>query len=96
MSNLLQVKVTSRTSSEDGQEFWEGTVSLDGVKPTKLARKSDGNTRFTTRSSVVGAARRFAERYGYSDVDLGESKSVTTTKKAAKKSVSSTSSSTSP
>lgn len=84
MSNPLQVKVTSRKSSDDASEFWEGTVTLEGVKPTKLSRKSDSSTKFTSRSSVVGAARRFAERYGYSDIDLGES--AAPAKKAAKKS----------
>lgn len=85
MSNALEVKVTSRKSS--GEEWWEGTISLEGVKPTKLARKSDGSTRFISRSAVQGAARRFAERYGYSEVDFGEQPAL---KKAAKKSVKST------
>ena len=70
-SNALQVKVATKTS-DDGQTWWEGTVSLEGVKPTKLARKSDGNVRFATRSALVGAARRFAERHAYSDVTLDE------------------------
>jgi hypothetical protein len=86
MSNALEVKVTSRKS--DGEEWWEGTVSLEGTKPTKLARKSDGSTRFTSRSAVQGAARRFADRYGYSDVDFGAEKPAL--KKAAKKSVKTT------
>jgi len=86
MSNALEVKVTSRKSGSE--EWWEGTLALEGVKPTKLARKSDGNTRFSSRSAVQGAARRFAERYGYSDVDFGAEKPAL--KKAAKKSVKST------
>lgn len=87
MSNALEVKVTSRKNTEG--EWWEGTVSLEGTKPTKLARKSDGSTQFTSRSAVQGAARRFAERYGYSDVDFGAAASTTAPalKKAAKKSV---------
>jgi len=83
MSNALEVKVTSRKSGSE--EWWEGTISLEGVKPTKLARKSDGSTHFTSRSAVQGAARRFADRYGYSDVDFGEAEKPAL-KKAAKKS----------
>lgn len=91
MSNALEVKVTSRKS--EGQEWWEGTVTLDGAKATKLSRKSDGSTRFTSRSAVQGAARRFAERYGYSDVDFGASNEAKpAVKKAAKRSVKATSS----
>lgn len=85
MSNALSVKVTSRKS--DGQEWWEGTVTLDGAKSTKLSRKSDGSTKFTSKSAVQGAAKRFAERYGYSDVDYGEKSETKLVKKAAKKSV---------
>lgn len=85
MSNALSVKVSSRKN--DGQEFWEGSVTLDGVKATKLARKSDGSTRFTSKSAVQGAAKRFADRYGYSDVDFGEKTEAKAVKKAAKKSV---------
>lgn len=93
MSNALEVKVTSRKS--EGQEWWEGTVALDGAKPTKLARKSDGSTRFTSRSAVQGAARRFAERYGYSDVDFGaKEEAKPAVKKAAKRSVKATPSAT--
>jgi hypothetical protein len=83
MSNALEVKVTARKG--DGQEWWEGTVTLDGVKPTKLTRKSDGMTRFTTKSAVQGAARRFAERYGYSGADFG-TEAKPAVKKAAKRS----------
>ena len=88
MSNALKVKVTSRKDSAG--EWWEGTVSLDGAKATKLSRKADDSTRFTTRASVQGAAKRFAERYGYNDVDYGTEKTVAkpaVIKKAAKKSV---------
>lgn len=87
MSNALEVKVTSRKG--DGAEWWEGTISLEGAKPTKLARKSDGSTRFTSRSAVQGAARRFADRYGYGDVDFGAAEKPAL-KKAAKKSVKTT------
>lgn len=81
MSNTLQVKVSPKKSGTD--EWYEGTVSISGLKPTKLARKSDGSTRFTSRSAVSGAARNLAKSLGFTDVDFGE----TTSKKAAKKSV---------
>lgn len=88
MSNTLQVKVSPKKSGTD--EWYEGTVSISGLKPTKLARKSDGSTRFTSRSAVSGAARNLAKSLGFTDVDFGE----TTSKKAAKKSVKKASSST--
>ena len=86
MSKALEVKVTSRKA--EGQEWWEATVSLDGAKPTKLTRKSDGSTRYTSRSVVPQAAKRFAERYGYTGVDYGTTEAKPTEmKKAAKRSV---------
>ncbi len=88
MSNALEVKVISRKSGES--EWYEGTVSLDGAKATKLARKSDGSTQFTSKSAVQGAARRFAERYGYNDVDFGTEAAKPAAKKAAKRSVKAT------
>jgi hypothetical protein len=86
MSNTLSVKVASRSSN--GEEWYEGTVSIAGLKPTKLARKSDGSTRFPTRSAVGGAARNLAKALGFSDVDLNDGSKATasTVKKAAKKS----------
>lgn len=83
MSNTLSVKVASR-KSETG-EWYEGTVSIAGLKPTKLARRSDGSTQFPTKSAVSGAARNLAKSLGFSDVDLADS-SKPALKKAAKKS----------
>jgi hypothetical protein len=85
MSNTLSVRVASR-KSETG-EWYEGTVSIAGLKPTKLARRSDGSTQFPTKSAVSGAARNLAKSLGFTDVDVNDSsKTATTLKKAAKKS----------
>ena len=86
MSNTLSVRVASR-KSETG-EWYEGTVSIAGLKPTKLARRSDGSTQFPTKSAVSGAARNLAKSLGFTDVDVEDSSKTASTplKKAAKKS----------
>lgn len=87
MSNTLSVRVASRKS--DAGDYYEGTVSIAGLKPTKLARRSDGSTQFPTKSAVSGAARNLAKSLGFTDVDVSDtSKTATpaTLKKAAKKS----------
>jgi hypothetical protein len=85
MSNTLSVRVASRKS--DTGEYYEGTVSIVGLKPTKLARRSDGSTQFPTKSAVSGAARSLAKSLGFSDVDVSDtSKPAVPQKKAAKKS----------
>jgi hypothetical protein len=70
MNNVLSVTVTNRKTSEG--EFYEGTVSIEGLKPTKLARKSDGSTMFPTRSAVSGAARNLAKSLGFADVSVSD------------------------
>jgi len=65
MKNTLSVKITS---SKDGG--YEGTVNITGLKPTKLARKIDGKTKFPTKASVSGAARTLSKSLGCSDIDL--------------------------
>lgn len=88
MSNTLSVRVASRKS--DAGDYYEGTVSIAGLKPTKLARRSDGSTQFPTKSAVSGAARNLAKSLGFTDVDVSDTtKAATPTaalKKAAKKS----------
>lgn len=91
MSNTLSVRVASRKS--DTGDYFEGTVSIAGLKPTKLARRSDGSTQFPTKSAVSGAARNLAKALGFTDVDVSDSSktaatpaAATTLKKAAKKS----------
>jgi len=83
MSNTLSVKVTNRKT--DQGEFFEGTVSISGLKPTKLARKSDGNTQFPTKSALSSAAKNLAKSLGFSGVEVAESKPEL--KKASKKQV---------
>lgn len=68
MSNTLSVRVSSR-KSESG-DCYEGTVTIAGLKPTKLARRSDGGTQFPTRSAVSGAARNLAKALGFTDIDV--------------------------
>ena len=60
---------------------FEGTVSLQGLKNTKLARK-DGTTVFATKSALSASVRSLAKRTG---LDF-ETVAPTATKKAAKKS----------
>lgn len=87
LTNTLSVRVASR-KTEQG-EWYEGTVSIQGLKPTKLARKSDGSTQFPTRSAVSGAARNLAKSLGFTDVDVTDATAASnkpTVKKAAKKS----------
>jgi len=89
MSNTLSVKLAARKSGE--ASWYEGTVSIVGLKPTKLARRSDGSTQFPTKSAVSGAARNLAKSLGFEDVDLSDGsvaapKVAKTVKSAAKKS----------
>lgn len=85
--SLLKVKISSRSQkSSDGTSstpVYEGTVSVPGLRPTKLVRKSDGSTTFSNRSAVTTAAKTLSRSLGFSDVDFGEEASQT--KKAAKK-----------
>lgn len=82
-TNELQVKVSER--QEGTQTWYEGTVSICGLKPTKLARKSDGSTRFATRSSITGAARTLATSLGYQGVASPEQPKRVAAKKSATK-----------
>jgi len=88
--NTMAVRVANR-KTESGQYF-EGTVSIAGLKPTKLARRSDGSTQFPTRAAVTNAAKTLAKSIGYSDVSIedsskpAKSSDSVTSKVAAKKS----------
>lgn len=61
---------------------FEGTVSLQGLKNTKLTRK-DGTTVFSTKSALSTSVRSLAKRTG---LDFETVAPATATKKAAKKS----------
>ena len=87
-TNELQVKVSER--QEGDQTWYEGTVSICGLKPTKLARKSDGSTKFATRSSLTGAARTLAANLGYQGVAAPEQPKRIAAKKSASPKQSST------
>lgn len=76
MANV-KLKVNARKDKE-GKEFFEGTVTLQGLKPAKL-QKADGSTKFSTKSSVSSSARSFAKRVGM------ELETETPPAKAAKK-----------
>jgi len=87
MSNTLSVRLSSRKTAEG--DVYEGTVSIAGLKPTKLVRRADGSTQFPTRSAVAGSARNLAKSLGFSDVGIVDASAPaqkTATKKAAKKS----------
>ncbi len=80
MSSELTVKVSEKAKNDE--KWFEATVSIDGLRPTKLARKSDGSTKFTTRSSVTSAAKRLATTLGFQGVAVD---APAPAKKAAKK-----------
>ena len=85
MSNTLTVRLASRKTAEG--EYYEATVDICGVRPTKLVRKADNTTRFPTKSSAQGAVRNFAKTYNFTSVNIIDPQSASTqTKKAAKKS----------
>lgn len=65
---------------------FEGTVSLQGLKNTKLTRK-DGTTVFSTKSALSASVRSLAKRTGLDFETVAPTTTATTaTKKAAKKS----------
>lgn len=78
MSNTLSVRVSSKKN--DNNEWYEGTISIEGVKPTKLVRPTDGTVKFPTKSAVSCQAKKFAKSLGFNDVDIQD-----TTKKVVKK-----------
>lgn len=67
MKNTLSVTITE---SKNGG--FEGTVSISGLKPAKLARKVDGKTSFPSKSSVGGAARNLAKSLGFTDIEIND------------------------
>jgi len=82
MNNNLKVKIVQRKAN--GQEWYEGSVAIPGLKGNvKLARKSDGNTKFSTRSAVNGAAKSLVNTlHAFNTVDFGQDANMT---KPAKK-----------
>lgn len=78
MSNTLPVRVSVRKN--DTTEWYEGTISIEGARPTKLVRPTDGSVKFPTKSAVSCQAKKFAKSLGFNDIDIQD-----TTKKATKK-----------
>lgn len=85
MSNTLTVRLSTKkrtvTEGTEPENYFEGTVTIAGLKPTKLARKSDGSTQFPTKAAVSGAARNLAKSLGFADVEVAD---ATASKVAAK------------
>jgi hypothetical protein len=69
MTNL-NVQVTNKKSSN--VVYFEATVGVDGLRPTKLQRKADGSTLFATRSALITAAKNIAKKLGYTNVKITE------------------------
>lgn len=80
----IATKVTNRTT-KDGTPYWESTVTVPGAKPTKLVRKSDGSTQYSTKSAATQACKKFATSVGMT-TECASSCPPTTAKAAAKKS----------
>jgi hypothetical protein len=81
----------------NGEDLWEGTLAIQGVRPTKLTKSKSQETTFSTAGAVKKAAEKFASTHGYSDVKYAEptatkvsKTSKTTTKKESVKSCSAT------
>lgn len=68
MNNTLSVSVSSKRNATN--EWYEGTVSIAGLVPSKLARRTDGSTQFNSRSALSGAARNLAKSLGFSGVQV--------------------------
>lgn len=81
-TTTIATKVTNRTT-KDGSPYWESTVTVPGAKPTKLVRKSDGSTQYSTKSAATQACKKFATSVG---MTTECESSCATTKAAAKKS----------
>ncbi len=60
----VTLKVTNRKRGTT--EVYEGTVTISGVRPTKLVRKSDGGTEFNSKSALTATANNFAKSIGAS------------------------------
>jgi hypothetical protein len=82
MSSTLAVKVTRRR--HNGEDIWEGTVSVQGVRPTKLTKSKSQETGFSTSSAVKKAAEKFATNHGYAGVKFDEPAATTKVSKTSK------------
>ncbi len=78
----LRCKVSEKTSNGSSIGF-EGTMYIDGLRPTKIARKSDGSTMYAKRASVVAAAKSIAQQWSDSDLEFVDT-AVSSSKKVVK------------
>ena len=72
--NLLPVRI--RESKKDGVSYYDGTVELAGVLPTKITKSRSRETKFSSRTTLTQSANSFAKRHGYSGVDTDTAKST--------------------
>lgn len=79
MSNVLDVNVNSTKFANC--DYFEGTVRVNGLRPTKLEKRADGSTRFQTKSALITAAKCLANNLGYNNVKIIE-KGVSVIKRA--------------
>ena len=76
--SALFVKVSTKQVGKT--EVFSGTVTIPGLRPTKVARRSDGSTTFSSKSSLFSSARSVAKALGFD----GVTDTTTIVKKAAK------------
>jgi hypothetical protein len=79
MSSVLDVNVNSTKFANC--DYFEGTVRVDGLRPTKIEKRADGSTRFQTKSALITAAKCLANNLGYNNVKIVE-KGVSVIKRA--------------
>lgn len=75
----LEVSVNKAKSGN-----FEGTVSIPGLAPTKLAVKKTGATEFASKAALSTVARSVAKNLGFESAELISEMVLETTKKAAK------------
>ena len=79
MTSVLDVNVNSTKFANC--DYFEGTVRVVGLRPTKIEKKEDGTTRFQTKSALITAAKCLANNLGYNNVKIIE-KGVSVIKRA--------------
>lgn len=84
MSDSMKLRVSCRKTASC--EYYEGTVTLpvSNLAPTRL-QKSDGTTKFATRSALLQAANSAAKKMGYSVTETQPAVKAAAKKSSAKK-----------
>lgn len=80
--STLQCKITKR--KHNGEEIWEGTIAVQGVRPTKLTKSKSKETGFSREADVRRAADAFAKRHQYEMVKYDAMANSTKISKSAK------------